>query len=272
MTCPNCGSAHPAEDRFCGNCGTPFLQRCIACDGENAPTSKFCRRCGTMLPGAHPKQRSNAAVERRQLTLLFCDLVGSTALAVSLDPEDLREIMGDYQRRCTEVAVRYGGLVTRLLGDGVLAYFGYPAADENDAERAVRAGLAMVDAVRQLRTPDGRSLQARVGIASGLVVIGEGGDSQEEAVVGDTPNLAARLQALAEPGAVIVSPSTRQLLGGRFDFADLGSHDLKGFGVPVRVWRVMRESEIRGRFEALHTGGLNAMVGRGPELALIMNR
>jgi len=163
--------------------------------------------------------------ERRQLTVMFCDLVGSTALSAHLDPEDMREILGTYHRCCAERIVKAGGFVAKYMGDGVLAYFGYPQADEHDAERAVRAGLTLVEAVSKLATPAGAPLQVRVGIATGLVVVGDiigTGAAQEQAVVGDTPNLAARLQSLAEPGAVVLSSSTHMLTGGLFDYLDLG--------------------------------------------------
>ncbi len=170
-------------------------------------------------PGPEPQ------AERRQLTVMFCDLVGSTALSARLDPEDLRAVIGAYHRSCAAVIDRTGGFVAKYMGDGVLAYFGYPRADEHDAERAVRAGLALVAAVAGLDTAAGAPLQVRVGIATGLVVVGDligEGAAQEQAVVGETPNLAARLQALAEPGTVVIAPSTRHLIGGLFDYEDLG--------------------------------------------------
>jgi len=185
-----------------------------------------------------PKPQDTA--ERRQLTVMFCDLVGSTALSSRLDPEDLRGIIGAYHRCCTELVERNGGFVAKYMGDGVLAYFGYPQAHEHDAECAVRAGLALVEAVPKLKTAAGVPLQVRVGIATGLVVVGDligAGASQEQAVVGETPNLAARLQALAEPGAVVISSSTRGLTGGLFEYRDLGTVALKGFAenVPAAI-------------------------------------
>ena len=180
------------------------------------------------LPGPPPQAgegRVEAEAERRQLTVMFCDLVGSTALSARLDPEDLRAVIGAYHRCVAAVIERSGGFVAKYMGDGVLAYFGYPRADEHDAERAVRAGLALVEAVAGLDTAAGQPLQVRVGIATGLVVVGDligEGASQEQAVVGETPNLAARLQALAAPGTVVIGPSTRRLTGGLFDYEDLG--------------------------------------------------
>ena len=192
--------------------------------------------------------------ERRQLTVMFCDLVGSTALSARLDPEDMREIIGAYHRCCADLITKAGGFVARYMGDGVLAYFGYPQAHEHDAERAVRAGLALVEAVPKLKTAAGVPLQVRVGIATGLVVVGDligDGAAQEQAVVGETPNLAARLQALAEPGAVVISSSTRRLTGGLFDYRDLGTVALKGFAETVPAWQVLGASAAESRFEAL---------------------
>jgi class 3 adenylate cyclase len=174
--------------------------------------------------------------ERRQLTVLFCDLVGSTALAAQLDPEDTGRVIRAYQGCCTEVVERWGGQVAKFMGDGVLAYFGWPQAHEDDAERAVRAGLDLTDAIELLAAPSGQALAARIGIATGLVMVGEligKGAAQEEAVVGETPNLAARLQALAAPGSVVISHATRRLVGGLFELADLGPQRLKGFAEPL---------------------------------------
>ena len=212
--------------------------------------------------------------ERRQLTVMFCDLVGSTALSARLDPEDLRAVIGAYHRCCAAVIERAGGFVAKYMGDGVLAYFGYPRADEHDAERAVRAGLHLVEAVAALDTAAGAPVQVRVGIGTGLVVVGDligEGAAQEQAVVGETPNLAARLQTLAEPGTVVIGPSTRRLTGGLFDYEDLGAVEIKGFAAPVKAARVLRESGVEGRFAALRTAG-TPLVGRDEELALLQRR
>jgi class 3 adenylate cyclase len=217
---------------------------------------------------------SPTSAERRQLTVMFCDLVGSTALSARLDPEDLRAVIGAYHRCCAEVIERAGGFVAKYMGDGVLAYFGYPRADEHDAERAVRAGLALSEAVAGLHTAAGVPLQVRVGIATGLVVVGDligEGAAQEQAVVGETPNLAARLQALAEPGTVVIAPSTRRLTGGLFDYADLEAVEIKGLTAPVVAVRVLRESGAESRFEALRAAR-TPLVGRGEELALLERR
>ena len=211
------------------------------------------------------------SAERRQVTVMFCDLVGSTALSVSMDPEDLREIISAYQKCVTETVDRYGGFVAKYMGDGVLVYFGYPQAHEHDAEQAARAGLELVAAVNSL--PSSVPLQARIGIATGLVVVGDlvgSGDSQERGIVGETPNLAARLQSIAEPNMVVIADGTRKLIGNLFELANIGPQDLKGIGVPVRPWAVLRPSSAEGRFEALHSSGLTALVGREEELELLL--
>ena len=213
--------------------------------------------------------------ERRQLTVLFCDLVGSTELSANLDPEDMGALIRRYQECCAEVVRRWDGHIAKYMGDGVLVYFGYPRAHEDDAERAVRAGLDLAEGVAQLSSGDGASLAARIGIATGLVMVGDligEGAAREEAVVGETPNLAARLQAIATPGSVVVDPRCRQLIGGLFEYADLGGHDLKGFAEPIQAWRVLRESRAESRFEALHGSHLTVLVGREHEIGLLMDR
>src|SRR5918995_1748988 len=180
-----------------------------------------------------------------------------------------------YQQCCAGVVERWGGHVAKYMGDGVLAYFGWPQAHEDEAERAVRAGLALIDALAGLKTPAGEPLAARVGIATGLVMVGEligEGAAREEAVVGETPNLAARLQALAAPGSVVISHATRRLLGGLFDLEDLGLKSLKGFAEPLATWRVEGEGRAEGRFEARQTAGLTPLVGRDEEIALLLRR
>jgi class 3 adenylate cyclase len=190
------------------------------------------------LDAAQPRTEPEA--ERRQVTVMFCDLVGSTALSTRLDPEDLREVIGGLQRRMAQTISQFEGFVARYLGDGVLAYFGYPQAHEDDAEQALRAGLALIDAVGELEAP--HRLQVRVGIATGLVVVGDligTGSAQEQAIVGETPNLAARLQTLAEPDAIVIANSTRRQIGARFQVCDLGPQSLKGFAqpqVPSQKW------------------------------------
>jgi class 3 adenylate cyclase/predicted ATPase len=221
----------------------------------------------------HP-DANEAGAERRQLSVLFCDLADSTALSARLDPEDLREVIGAYHRVVTEALRRQGGYVAKFLGDGVLAYFGWPRAYEDDAERAVRAGLAATEAVRRLETTVG-PLAARVGIATGPVVVGEivgEGEARERGVVGETPNLAARLQSLAEPGAVVLDEVTRRLTGALFECADLGEAALKGVPHPVRAWRALGEGAIESRYEALRTTSTAVMplIGRREELELLL--
>ena len=211
--------------------------------------------------------------ERRQVTVMFSDLVGSTALSARMDPEDLREVISAYQKCVAETVQRFGGFVAKYMGDGVLIYFGYPQAHEDDAERAVRAGLELVAAVGALKTH--APLQTRVGIATGLVVVGDligSGASQEQAIVGETPNLAARLQGIAEPNSVVIAESTRKLVGNLFELEDLGAKDLKGIAGPVRAWAALRAASVEGRFEAMHASGLTELVGREEELELLLRR
>jgi class 3 adenylate cyclase/tetratricopeptide (TPR) repeat protein len=220
-------------------------------------------------PNAHPEDRA----ERRQVTVMFSDLVGSTALSARMDPEDLREVISAYQKCVAETVGRFGGFVAKYMGDGVLIYFGYPQAHEDDAERAVRAGLELVAAVSGLKTH--AALQTRVGIATGLVVVGDligSGASQEQAIVGETPNLAARLQGIAESNSVVIAENTRKLLGDLFELEDLGAKDLKGIAGPVRVWSALRTGSAEGRFEAFHATGLTELVGREEELELLLRR
>ena len=213
--------------------------------------------------------------ERRQLTVLFCDLVDSTALAAKLDPEDMGQVIRRYHNTCTEAVERWDGHVAKYMGDGVLAYFGWPQAHEDDAERAVRAGLELANDIAKLDTPADAPLAARIGIATGLVMVGEligEGAAQEQTVVGETPNLAARLQALAAPGSVVISQATRRLVGGLFELEDLGLKRLKGFAEPLAAWRVAGEGRAEGRFEALHGERLTPLVGREHELGILLER
>jgi class 3 adenylate cyclase/predicted ATPase len=240
--------------------------------GKLAPTTDVEANVSSVV--AAPEV-SAASAERRQLTVMFCDLVGSTALSARLDPEDMREIIGAYHRCCADLITKAGGFVAKYMGDGVLAYFGYPQAHEHDAERAVRAGLALVEVVPKLTTAAGVPLQVRVGIATGLVVVGDligEGAAQEQAVVGDTPNLAARMQGIAEPNAVVIADGTRRLLGNLFELKDLGPRDLKGVAGPARAWAALRASSVESRFDALHTTSLTALVGREEESELLLRR
>jgi class 3 adenylate cyclase len=225
------------------------------------------------LQGAEKNPRVADTAERRQITVVFSDLVGSTALSAHVDPEDLREVISAYQKCVTDTVQRFGGFVAKYMGDGVLVYFGYPQAHEDDAERAVRAGLELIAAVTALKSD--RLLQSRVGIATGLVIVGDligSGEARERAIVGETPNLAARLQGVAGPNQVVIAESTRKLLGDLFEFADLGSKDLKGIASPTRAWVALRPRSIESRFEALHASDLTDLVGREEELELLTRR
>ena len=227
------------------------------------------------LPAATPISPVADAAERRQLTVMFCDLVGSTAMSARLDPEDMREIIRAYQDACSGAVARYDGFIAKFMGDGVLAYFGFPRAHEEDAERAVKAGLDIAAAIAKLDTRANETLKVRIGVATGIVVVGDlvgQGSAQEQAVVGETPNLAARLQALAEPGAVVIAGSTRRLLGGAFELKPLGHQTLKGFDWPVPAWTVLREAENVTRFEASRSQAMTPFVGREHEVALLLDR
>ncbi len=226
------------------------LLNAIAALAEPAPTPPAS---GTMPA---------SGAERRQLTVMFCDLVGSTALAARLDPEDLREVIGAYHAAVAEEVTGFGGFVAKYMGDGVLIYFGYPQAHEDDAERAVRAGLALAERVGGLDIAE--RLEARTGIATGLVVVGEligAGEAQERGVVGETPNLAARLQGMAPAGGVLIAEGTRRLVGDLFEYRDLGAVEVRGFDDAVPVWQVLRASAVESRFEALRSGA-TPLIGR----------
>ncbi len=228
---------------------------------------------GSAVAVAPPVPRSADTAERRQVTVMFSDLVGSTALAARMDPEDLRELISAYHKCVAEAVGRFGGFVAQYLGDGVLVYFGYPEAHEDDAERAVRAGLEVIADLGAIETP--AALQTRVGIATGLVVVGDqtgGGEGRERGIVGETPNLAARLQGIAEPNSVVIAEATRSLLGNLFELRDLGYRELKGLAKPVRAWLALRESTVESRFEAMHPSGLTVLVGRDEETELLLRR
>jgi class 3 adenylate cyclase/predicted ATPase len=224
-------------------------------------------------PSVASEQKSPGTAERRQVTVMFSDLVGSTALSARMDPEDLREVISAYQNCVAKTVRRFNGFVAKYMGDGVLVYFGYPRAHEDDAEQAVRAGLELVSAVTALKTSV--SLQSRVGIATGLVVVGDligSGEAQERGIIGETPNLAARLQGIAEPNMVVLADSTRRLLGDLFELKELGTQDLKGIVGPARAWAALRQSTVESRFEAMHETGLTTLVGRDEECELLLRR
>ena len=281
--CPSCNNEISGDSRFCPQCGAPQALSCAACGHGNAPGSRFCAQCGVTLgetalaaaataPAAPP--RAGAAAERRQLTVMFCDLVGSTALSTRLDPEDLREVIAAYHACAAEVVTRFGGYVAKYMGDGVLVYFGYPEASETDAENAVRAALALVDAVGRLNV-GGIRHEVRIGLATGLVVVGElvgAGEVQERNVVGETPNLAARLQSAAAPNTVIVAATTRRLAGELFEYTAIEPAKLKGFQEPISAWRVLRERTVASRFEAFRAATQTPLVGREEEIEMLRRR
>ena len=236
-----------------------------------SPIAAVTERQASVPTVPEPAQKDIA--ERRQVTVMFSDLVGSTALSAHMDPEDMREIISAYQKCVTEIVQRFGGFVAKYMGDGVLIYFGYPEAHEDDAERAVRAGLELIGAVGAVKS--NAPLQTRVGTATGLVVVGDligSGEAQERGIVGETPNLAARLQSIAEPNMVVIADGTRKLLGNLFELEDLGPKDLKGIAGPTRAFAALRASSAEGRFEALHGSGLTDLVGREEELELLVRR
>src|SRR6476660_8538568 len=220
-----------------------------------------------------PVRRHDA--ERRHLTVMFCDLVGSTALSSRLDPEDMWEVIRAYRAACARVIATYDGIIARFVGDGILAYFGYPRAHEDDAERAVRAGLDIIAAIGPLEARVEKRAEVRIAIATGLVVVGDlisGGASEEQATVGDAPNVAARLQSLAEPGAVVVAASTRELLGDLFTFRNLGRREVKGISEPIAVWAVEGGAAWESRFEAVRTARSIGFVGRKAEIEFVLSR
>ncbi len=319
MHCQSCGVENPEGVKFCHECGSALRNRCPQCGNENPLSAKFCGECGAALLGKskgkrrktknqdglgsnvqrlESKERSPAsssrtldtrlrdsrpdAAERRQLTVMFCDLVGSTTLSEQLDPEEYREVVQAYHAMCAEVVTRYAGFTAQHLGDGLLVYFGYPSAYEDEAARAVRTSLEILAGLQFLnvqlkpalkaRLP--HPIQARIGIHTGLVVIGEIGSSEKRELLalGETPNLAARLQGLAEPDTVVISAATQRLVQGLFACQDLGSQELKGLTTPVAVHQVLGESGVQGRFEAAVQKGLTPLVGREEELGLLQRR
>src|SRR5215467_5940153 len=271
--------------KFCGECGHALQNLCAQCGFENPSRFKFCGACGTPLTGqtlppsppqekpapqmaiSAPEPRSPGA-ERRQLTVMFCDLVDSTKLSSQLDPEVYRDVVRAYQSACTEVIQRYDGHIAQLLGDGLLVYFGYPQAHEDDAHRAVHTGLGILDALGDLNTAlkreKGRQLSIRLGIHTGLVVIGDmgGAGRQEQLALGETPNVAARIQGLAQPHTLAVSEATYRLVEGYFTCEALGVQPLRGVSQPLHIYRVLGASGIHSRLDVAQTRGLTPLVGR----------
>src|SRR6266851_4232569 len=245
MLCGKCNSDIPPDALFCMRCGAKIEIACHSCGTINPAGSNFCRRCGAsqgataaIRPVTQP--RNELAGERRHLTVLFCDLVGSTEIASQLDPEEWREIVAAYHRAAAQAIERFGGHVAQYLGDGVMAYFGYPAAHDNDAERAARAGLAILDAISKFNEQATQpKLSARIGIDSGAVVVGDGSGKDAD-VFGDTPNIAARVQSAAEPGTVVITEGAHRLVSGLFVVEDRGAQTLKGIKRPIQLYRVIQ--------------------------------
>ena len=278
MRCSNCGAENAADSRFCNQCATRLNRRCAKCAFENTPEARFCAQCATLLDSAGPIRAAagphdGPTGERRHLTVLFSDLVGSTEIASHLDPEEWRDIVADYHRASAKAIERFGGSVAQYLGDGVMAYFGWPEAHDNDAERATHAGLAILNAVSKLNElPDRPKLAVRIGIDSGAVVVGDGASKSAD-VFGDTPNIAARVQAIAQPGTVMITDAVHRLVSGLFVVEDCGAQALKGIDRPVQLYRVVQPSGVRGRLQAAAAArGLTPFVGREDELRLLMSR
>jgi class 3 adenylate cyclase len=280
MICVRCKAFAEEGRKFCGECGAPLPWQCRVCGSENASDKRFCGNCGAAsadMPPELPLVASpDIGLERRHITVMFVDLVGSTVLGRRLDPEDLRHVIAAFNGTVERAIKQFDGFVARYMGDGVLAYFGYPQAHEADAERAISAGLAIVGAIGGLSSAAGPAgtLSARVGIASGLVVVGDligAGVSREAAAIGDTPNLAARLQSAAAPGTVVISESTKRLAGGLFEYQRLNSGTLKGRPPGEPAWLVLGQSSVDSRFEALRPRQL-PLVGREEEVELLRRR
>lgn len=279
MLCPNCHNENRSNAIFCVECGSKIEQACAACGTDNSMTAKFCWKCGARLSVTSPqnqrsdKPRKAPDGERRHLTVLFCDLVDSTGISTGLDPEEWRDISAQYRRSAADAVTRFGGHVAKYLGDGLMVYFGYPQAHEDDAERAVRSGLAIVDAIAQLNqslVAAGRPrLSARVGIDTGSVVVASDAD-----IFGDTPNIAAHLQAVAEPDSVLITAAVHRLVSGRFLVEERAPRILKGVAQPMAIMRVVRPSGVRSRLHAAAaaSGGLTPFVGREDELRLLERR
>jgi class 3 adenylate cyclase/tetratricopeptide (TPR) repeat protein len=276
MRCSKCDSDNREGRKFCAACGAPLVVTCPKCGASNQPDERFCGECGAGLgEAAGPKGPEVTPIavsgggERRHLTVLFCDLVGSTEIASRLDPEEWRELVAGYHRAAAGASTRYGGHVAKYLGDGVMAYFGWPEAHENDAERAARAGLAVVEEVSKLNQQSaGPKISVRVGIDSGSVVIGSGAGKEAD-VFGETPNIAARVQTAAGPDTVLITAASHRLQSGLFVVEDAGAHQLKGLTEPVELYRIVRPTGMRRR---IGVRGFTPFVGRDEELRLLLSR
>jgi class 3 adenylate cyclase/tetratricopeptide (TPR) repeat protein len=282
MRCASCGFENPVGRKFCSECGTGLPRGCPQCGAGNAPSAKFCGECGAQLnapartpvPEASTVQPRDIAGERRHLTVLFCDLVGSTEIAAQLDPEEWHEIAARYQQAAGAAVTRFGGHIAQYLGDGMMAYFGWPEAHDNDAERAARAGLAILESMAvlndQLASEQSPRLAVRIGIHSGSGVMA--GRADKTLAYGDTPNIASRVQSAAEPDTVIVSAASHRLISGLFLVEERGPHRLKGIDQPMELYRIVRLSGVRGRLAASAGRGLTPFVGREDEMRLLWNR
>ena len=289
MKCAGCGFENRPEARFCGACGARFavVTECPQCATPNPSDYRFCHQCGERLRAASesvsdPVEGYAADGERRQLTVVFADLVGSTSLSSRIDAEDLKQLLSSYYAACTRVITRFDGHVAKFLGDGVLAYFGYPQAHEDDAVRAVNASLAILDVVAEVDAREragipilaDQPLAVRIGVHTGPVVVGDTGEgaARERTAVGETLNVAARLQSLALPGTVVISEATKRLVQGLFVLEEQGEQQLRGIDAPVRVHRVMRPSGVVSRLELTDAAALTPFVGRDEETALLLDR
>jgi class 3 adenylate cyclase/tetratricopeptide (TPR) repeat protein/energy-coupling factor transporter ATP-binding protein EcfA2 len=275
MQCTACGEASHERARFCSTCGARLPVRCPGCNEIQAPEERVCIHCGMHLPDASdiPAKPASEA-ERRQISVMLCDLVGSTPLSGRLDPEDLAEVIRTYQSRVADAIAHFGGYIARYVGDGVLIYFGWPEGKEASSERAVRAALAVVAAVKE--TPvSGEKLQVRVGVATGIVIVGESigsGEAHQQTAIGETPNFAARLQEVAQADSIVIDDVTRRHIGDLFTCHDLGELTLKGVRAPMRAWCVAGERAVDDRFAALHATRLVPLISREEELALLLHR
>lgn len=286
MECINCASENREGRKFCGGCGIALPMFCVSCGFTNEPDDAFCGGCGSKVadpprPAFVPARLPRSDIfegDRRQLTVMFCDLVGSTLMSEQLDPEEMARFLTAYRLACADVVERYGGFVANYMGDGLLVYFGYPHAHEDDAQRAIRAGLSVIEAIKNLNKDFGtvtQELNVRLGVNTGLVVAADidAGERRDKiAVVGDTTNIAARLQSLAEPGTIVIGRRTHRLIEGLFTCKALGPKKLKGMSGPIEVFRVCEATDARSSFEAKLRLGLTPMAGRHKEMGILTDR
>ncbi len=279
ITCRNCSKINLPGKRFCVDCGTRLDSSCPACDARTEPGERFCGNCGVRLDATDLTRRDmpadlQAGGERRHLTVLFADLVGSTQMATRLDPEEYHEIIQAYHQAVARVVARFDGYVAQYQGDGIVAYFGWPLAHDDDAERAIRAGMEIIDAVKGLNRgiPDAAPIAVRAGIDTGPVMVGPlgTGERREITAIGETPNIAARAQAVAPAGSLVITAATNRLAAGLFAVEPMGAHTLKGVSQPVELFRVLRATGMRGRLHAAHS--LTPFIGRDQELRTLRER